>query len=100
MEFMPLSNRFFIAGFFGFLISLLYIMTISTTWGITFMFIFGAMLVSSVISTFKAPVEYEIHRDIKADVTFLSKEEAEEYLSKKKVTKKNTKKKITKKRKK
>ncbi|MBR9675807.1 hypothetical protein GOV05_02255 [Candidatus Woesearchaeota archaeon] len=53
----PLSSTFFLTSIFGFLISALYISSLSPTWSFAFSLIFVLMFISSMISMTKATTE-------------------------------------------
>ena len=57
----PLSGGFFLVSIFGFLISVIYIMDISETWGFSFALLSVMMFIASFISMTKAPVDEQLH---------------------------------------
>lgn len=60
----PLSSGFFLASILGILITLFYWDRInSPTWCFTFLVLFIAMFMSSIISMNKAPIDAEIEID-------------------------------------
>ncbi|HLC47040.1 MAG TPA: hypothetical protein VJI75_04875 [Candidatus Nanoarchaeia archaeon] len=59
----PLSSSFFLASILGVLLSLVYWDKITPTWAFTFLLLFGAMFVASLISMTKAPIEDQIELD-------------------------------------
>ncbi|HLC99233.1 MAG TPA: hypothetical protein VJC00_04470 [Candidatus Nanoarchaeia archaeon] len=60
----PLSSSFFFVSIVGILISLFYWDSIwSPSWSFTFLILFGAMFVASLISMKKAPIDAEIAVD-------------------------------------
>ena len=79
----PLSQNFFLASIFGFLISVMFISQYSLSWAVVGGTISGVMFLASMISLTKAPVEdelalddYNMHRNQR--VTVLSKSEYDE----------------------
>lgn len=59
----PLSSSFFLASILGLLISLFYWGRWDKSWNFTFIVVFGAMFLASLISMNKAPIEAEIAVD-------------------------------------
>lgn len=60
----PLSSGFFLASILGILISLFYWDNIwSPSWSFTFLIIFTAMFIASIISMRKAPIDAELAID-------------------------------------
>jgi hypothetical protein len=57
----PLSGGFFLFSIFGFLISTIYVMDISETWGFAFALLFVLMFIASFISMTKAPIDEQLH---------------------------------------
>ncbi|MBW3023330.1 hypothetical protein KY308_04465 [Candidatus Woesearchaeota archaeon] len=53
----PLSGSFMLASMLGFAISLVWVYPASKGFGVSFMIIFAAMFVASLISLRRAPVE-------------------------------------------
>lgn len=53
----PLPGTFMLAAMLGFAISLIWVWPVSKAFGLTFMIVFGAMFIASVISMAKAPIE-------------------------------------------
>lgn len=53
----PLPGSFMLASMLGFAISLVWVWPASKAFGFTFMLVFTAMFVASIISLSKAPVE-------------------------------------------
>ncbi len=78
-EWAPLSAGFMITSILGFLISIMFIMDLSSTWGFTFTFMFLIMFFASIISMTKAePIpdhmnHLAIHEPEKAHHPFLKK---------------------------
>lgn len=56
----PLSGAFMITSIVGFLISALYILPGSNTWGFTFVLFFTLMFVASLISMTYAPSDWPL----------------------------------------
>ena len=58
----PLHGSFMITAIVGFIISALYVYSMSKTWGFTFMLFFSAMFIASIISMTYAPVMPELDK--------------------------------------
>lgn len=55
IKFAHLSAGFMLTSIIGFLVSLYFVMKLSSTWGFTFALFFGLMFVASIISMTHAP---------------------------------------------
>lgn len=54
MKFAPLSSAFLATSIIGFLVSAIYVSSISRTWGFTFGLVFSLMFVASMVSMVNA----------------------------------------------
>lgn len=61
----PLHGSFMVIAIVGFMISALYVYSISKTWGFTFILFFAAMFIASVISMTYAPIMPELDKKYK-----------------------------------
>ena len=57
----PLSGGFMLTSIVGFLISAIYVMPQSTTWGFTFSAFFVMMFIASMVSMTYGPVSAQLH---------------------------------------
>ena len=59
-RFVPLTSGFMLTSIMGLMISLLYVMKLSVTWGFTFAVFFGVMLIAAIVSmsNMEAEVRY------------------------------------------
>lgn len=69
----PLPGTFMLTSIIGFLISAIYVMTLSPTWGFSFCLVFTFMFVSSIISMTRADAEEELALDALAFHNFSEK---------------------------
>ena len=56
----PLNSAFMLSSILGFLISVVYVRTLSVTWAFAFGLVFFLMIVASLISMFQAPVRGQL----------------------------------------
>ena len=59
----PLNSTFMLISILGFLISIIWVRSISLSWGIAFALVFFLMFVSSMISTTYGDAEIELKMD-------------------------------------
>lgn len=62
----PLSGSFLLASMLGFAISAIWVYPASKNFGISFMIVFAAMFIASIISMTKGPAEEELKLDKKS----------------------------------
>lgn len=59
----PLPSSFMLIALIGFAVSAVWVFPMNTNWGITFLILFTAMFIASMVSMMHAPVEAELAFD-------------------------------------
>jgi len=63
VDYYPFSYGYILTSIVGFLISAMYIMNISKTWGFTFALFFSMMFIASMISLSKVTADMQVRKE-------------------------------------